>query len=186
MNPGKASGLGANQARFVEEYLIDLNATQAAIRAGYSKKGASVQGATLLAIPKVRAAVEAALGDRTQRTEIKSDRVVAELALLAFSNIQNFAVDDTGRVILSSDDVPQAVWRCVSSMKTKITTDREGRTYRDVELRLWSKTEALKMIGQHLGMFIEKMEHSGKNGSPLFPPSLTVVLKDASGDGSAK
>jgi phage terminase small subunit len=154
----KRSGdkLAPSQSRFVHEYLIDLNATQAAIRAGYAKRSAHVQGCELLTNPKVCAAIETAIGKREQRTGVKADHVVAELALLAFSNIRNFAVDDTGRVILANANTPDDVWRSVSSMKTKITTDRDGRSYRDVELKLWSKTDALKMLGQHLGMFAER------------------------------
>jgi phage terminase small subunit len=159
-----AGKLTPNQSRFVHEYLIDLNATQAAIRAGYSKRGANVQGPTLLANPSIKAAIEAAIGKRDQRTEVKADRVIAELALLAFSNVQNFETDDHGRVVLASKDIPDDVWRSVSSMKTKITTDKSGNVYRDVELRLWSKTEALKMLGQHLAMFVERMRIEDPNG----------------------
>ena len=149
--------LPPNQARFVHEYLVDLNATQAAIRAGYSAKTAQEQSARLLSKAIVKSAVEAAIGKRERRTEVKADQVIAELALLAFSNVQNFVSDDTGRVVLANREVPEDVWRSVSSMRTKITTDKDGNVSRDVELRLWSKTEALKMLGQHLAMFVERM-----------------------------
>ena len=67
----------AKQKRFVEEYLIDLNATQAAIRAGYAEKSASVEGARLLANAKVAVAVAAAQAERSERTEITQDYVLA-------------------------------------------------------------------------------------------------------------
>ncbi len=66
----------AKQERFVAEYLIDLNATQAAIRAGYAEKGAAVEGSRLLANPKVAAAVAAAQAARSERTEITQDYVL--------------------------------------------------------------------------------------------------------------
>ena len=71
--------LTAKQDRFVSEYLIDLNATQAAIRAGYAEKGAAVEGSRLLATPKVSAAVAAAKARRAERTEITQDYVLTSI-----------------------------------------------------------------------------------------------------------
>ncbi len=71
--------LNPKQARFVEEYLVDLNATQAAIRAGYSKKTANEQGARLLAKVSVRKAVAEARQARSERTEITQDEVIEGL-----------------------------------------------------------------------------------------------------------
>lgn len=71
--------LTPKQQRFVEEYLVDLNATQAAIRTGYSEHTAEVQGSRLLSKAKVREAVDAALKTRSERTELTQDWVLAEL-----------------------------------------------------------------------------------------------------------
>ncbi len=71
--------LTAKQERFVAEYLVDLNATQAAIRAGYAKKGAAVEGSRLLVNPKVAAAVAAAQAERAKRTEITQDYVLTSI-----------------------------------------------------------------------------------------------------------
>ena len=68
--------LTAKQQRFVEEYLIDLNATQAAIRAGYSPKTANEQGARLLANASVQEAIAKAMAERSRRTGISQDRVI--------------------------------------------------------------------------------------------------------------
>ena len=78
------------QARFVEEYLVDLNGKQAAIRAGYSAKAAEVQASRLLNFAKVRIAITAAMRARSRRTAISADRVLLELAAIAFSNIFDF------------------------------------------------------------------------------------------------
>ena len=77
--------LTAKQERFVAEYLIDLNATQAAIRAGYAEKGAAVEGSRLLANPKVAAAVAAAKAERTERTEITQDYVLNTIRDTSFA-----------------------------------------------------------------------------------------------------
>ena len=75
--------LTPKQLLFTKEYMVDLNATQAAIRAGYSEKGADVQGCKLLAKPKVKAVIQAAMDKRTERLEITSDRILQEIAKLA-------------------------------------------------------------------------------------------------------
>lgn len=80
--------LTSKQERFVAEYLIDLNATQAAIRTGYSAKTAASQGARLLKQGGVARAVQAAQQARAVRTEITQDRVLQELARIAFFDIR--------------------------------------------------------------------------------------------------
>lgn len=77
--PKDANGLTPKQARFVQEYLVDLNATQAAIRAGYSQKTAHVIGQENLKKPIIAAAVEKAKQKRAQRTEIDQDWVLKNI-----------------------------------------------------------------------------------------------------------
>src|SRR5580700_1428698 len=83
--------------RFVAEYLVDLNATQAAIRAGYSAKTANEQAARLLANVSVREAVEKGQKQRIEKLEITSERVLAEIACLAYSDITDY-VRENGTV----------------------------------------------------------------------------------------
>jgi phage terminase small subunit len=82
--------LTPKQARFVEEYLIDLNGKQAAVRSGYSAKSAEVQASRLLRNTAIQAALGAAMQARSQRTEVTADRVVAELAKLAFADMRDY------------------------------------------------------------------------------------------------
>ena len=89
--------LNSKQQRFVEEYLIDLNATQAAIRAGYSPKTANVIGSENLAKPEISNAISRAMAERSRRTGISQDRVVQELAKIAFVNITDIC-DPAGRI----------------------------------------------------------------------------------------
>src|SRR5215213_1985099 len=84
-------GLTARQARFVEEYLVDLNATQAAIRAGYSARTANEQASRLLANVSVAAAISEALAARAERTQITADQVVEELAAIGFAKLGDYA-----------------------------------------------------------------------------------------------
>lgn len=91
-------GLTHRQQRFVDEYLIDLNATQAAIRAGYSEKTAYSMGQRLLKNVEIQAAIQKAMQKRSQRVDITADRVLTELAKLAFFDIRKL-LDDEGKPI---------------------------------------------------------------------------------------
>ena len=165
--------------RFVEEYLIDLNATQAATRAGYSSKTAYAQGHRLLKDPKIAVAISAAAAARSVRVEVTQDTVLTELAILLRSDVRNFSVDEAGKLTLA-DGAPDDAWRAVSSVKYK--TRRFGRgddqeTEHTLEFRLWDKPAAVKMAGQHLAMFTEKHElilppGAGVLAVPLAPDAL--------------
>lgn len=89
-----ADGLNEKQARFVAEYMIDLNATQAATRAGYSAKTAYAIGHELLKKPEIQAALTAAMDDRSERTQITADRVLEELARIGFADIRKLFDED--------------------------------------------------------------------------------------------
>jgi hypothetical protein len=90
MNTKYSPMLTSRQSRFIEEYLIDLNGKQAAVRAGYSAKSAEVQASRLLRNTAVQAAIGEAMQARSQRTEVTADRVVAELAKLAFADMRDY------------------------------------------------------------------------------------------------
>lgn len=146
--------LTAKQQRFVEEYLIDLNATQAAIRAGYSPKTANEQGARLLANASVQEAIAKAMAERSRRTGISQDRVIQELARIAFVNPQKVinSEDASIRADATEDDLA-----CIQSVKVK-TMDGEKGSSVEREVRLNDKMRALELLGKHLGMFKDKVE----------------------------
>lgn len=159
--------LNPKQTRFVQEYLLDLNGKQAAIRAGYSPKTAEVQASRLLSHAKVAAAVADAQAKRAKEVGVEQNRVLTELAVVGFSSVQNYTVDDNGDVQLA-EGVPEAAWRALSSIKRKVITRGSGddaTVTREVELRLWDKPGTLRMCGQHLGMFVERV--GGPDGGPL-------------------
>jgi len=82
--------LTKKQKLFVEQYLMDLNATQAAIRAGYSEKTAKDIGCENLAKPNIQIEIEKRMKDRGQRTEITQDKVLQELAKIGFADVTDF------------------------------------------------------------------------------------------------
>jgi phage terminase small subunit len=170
----KARKLTARQEKFVEEYLVDLNATQAAIRAGYAKKDADVQGPRLLGNVGIGQAVAAAKAARAAKTGITAERVLRELELLAFSNHAHFSVGDTGAVELVND-APEEAHRSVSAIKHRIESRDDGLVTRTVEIKLWDKPGMLKLAGRHVGLFPDKLELSGKDGAPLFPAEAKMT-----------
>ncbi len=167
----------ARQRRFVAEYLIDLNGHQAAIRAGYSEKTAKSQACRLLTKVDVHEAIAAGQASRAKRTGITQDRVLDELALLAFSDLTHYTVDDNGDVALSAT-APVGAMRALQSIKRRIITHGTGENRdvtREVEIRLWDKPGPLKIAGQHVGLFKEKLELAGKDGMPV---AFTLKLTD--------
>ncbi len=151
---GHGDGLNPKQARFVEEYLTDLHATQAAIRAGYSPKTAESQGSRLLSVAKIARAIAARQDERAKDVGITQARVLREVALLAFSDVTHYQVDAAGKVTLTGE-APKGAQRAISSIKHRVTTDKDGGTSHEVELRLWNKPEAIKLSGRHVGLFGE-------------------------------
>jgi phage terminase small subunit len=153
---------------FPQEYIVDFNATKAAIRCGYSKKTARSQGSELLTKPDIQKAIAAAIGRRSKRTEITADRVLQELAIIAFSDIQNYIEinDDTGAIRakgFNEKSMPEGASRALESI-TENRTIREDAKGEDsiinekISFKLWSKTDALKLAMQHLGMLPNKVE----------------------------
>lgn len=150
---GKGNGMTKKQKRFVEEYLIDLNATQAAIRAGYSHDTAGSIGQENLTKPEIARAVSIAMAERSKRTGVNADRVVTELARIAFVNPRN-VIDDRDASIRS--DASEDDLAAVQSVKVKIMdTDKGSSEEREVKLN--DKIRALELLGKHLGMWDERL-----------------------------
>src|SRR4051812_28025396 len=91
-------GLTPKQRRFVEEYLLDLCATRAAARAGYSRASAAAIGAENLIKPEIRRAIDAAMAERSVRTGISADRVLREMAAIAFSDARDVTLNKAGKL----------------------------------------------------------------------------------------
>lgn len=144
--------LTPKQKRFCDEYLIDLNATQAAIRAGYSADTAGVIGHENLNKPYLRAYIDRRMAKREIRTEITQDKVLQELAKIGFANIDDYVeVDGDLVVIKDTKDISEDKISAISSIK-------QGAN--GIEVKLHDKVRALENIGRHLGMFKDKVELS--------------------------
>lgn len=174
--------LTAKQQRFVEEYLIDLNATQAAIRAGYSKKTAEQQASRLLSNVKVQTAIQSAMNARSKRTEITADNVLQEIAKLGFSNMLDYvSVQDNGLacVDLSTMDRDQAAAITELTITTRKEYDKETETsdmVETVKFKLADKGVNLERLGKHLKLFTDNINHSGdvKHNVMLVPSCSSV------------
>lgn len=147
----RVAKLTDKQQRFVDEYLIDLNATQAAIRAGYSAKTADQQGSRMLANVKVKQAVAEKQAQRSKRTGVNQDRVVLELAKVAFAKITDI-VDSNGRI---KEDASPDDLACIESIKYKESDNEYGGSV-EREVKIASKLKALELLGKHLGMWSDK------------------------------
>lgn len=145
------------QKIFCEEYLIDLNATQAAIRAGYSPKTAYSIGNELLNKPELRTHIDKAIAARSARTGVNADRVIRELARVAFVNPTEIVDPDTARVRETATDDDKAA---ISAVKVKVSQGENSDSV-EREVRFADKLKALELLGKHIGMFKDKVEVSG-------------------------
>ena len=176
--------LTAKQQRFCDEYLIDLNATQAAIRAGYSEKTACEQGARLLANVKVQKYLQKRKTDRIERTEITQDMVLLELANIAFSNAADYAAVvekdatiqcENGAIMpLYDEDGNPVKYRTVEPVLTADLTENQKRALSVIkkgrdgfEVKPYDKIRALELLGKHLGMFTEQVKVTGEVNNPM-------------------
>ena len=155
--------LNERQKRFVQEYLVDLNATQAAIRAGYSEKTAGSQAFELLKKPEIQEAIRKAQAKLSERTGITQERVLAEYAKIAFADMRN-VVKWKGQSVELLDS--QALSDDAAMSVAEVKQTKEG-----LAIKLHDKKGALDSIAKHLGMFTDKVEVAHKDA-----PVLQVIL----------
>ncbi len=138
------------QDKFVDEYLVDLNATQAAIRAGYSQKTAYRIGAENLRKPQIQKKIQEKMQERQQRTEVTQDRVVRELATIAFAKATDYAEIRNGIVyIKDTEGLSEDQIRAIAGIKKRAN---------GIEVKLNDKEKALELLGRHLGMWNDKLD----------------------------
>lgn len=166
--------LTAKQQLFVEEYLIDLNATQAAIRSGYSERTARKIGNENLTKPDIAIKIQEAMNNRSKRTEITADMVLKEYAKLGFSNITDYLSVEVKLVTVDRDSEGKPITelqQVVSIFETDMVPEDKMRAVAEIKqtkegiaLKLHDKKGALDSMARHLGMFLDKVEHSGNVG----------------------
>ena len=178
--------LDAKEQRFVEEYLIDLDPNRAAIAAGYSKTTAASKAYQWVSNSKVKphvmAAIQEAQDERSERTHITQDMVLAELAKIGFSDIRKVVKwgntelrsteDESGELVeayhglrlVASDEIDDSTAAAIS----EISEGREG-----LKVKFHDKRASLVDIGRHLGMFKDKLQLSGDAENPVQVVTLT-------------
>ena len=150
--------LSEKQATFVQEYLIDLNATQAAIRAGYSKGSAARYAVELLNKTHVAEAIRKAMAERNQRVEISQDRILEELACIAFGDLRDLATwDEHGVKLKSSTELTDEQAAAISEIAETVTKDGGNR-----KIKRHDKVKALELLMRHKGMLNDKLNLSGE------------------------
>lgn len=155
--------LSKKQERFVREYVIDLNATRACVAAGYSKNGASVQGTRLLANANVAAEIAKLTAKTCAKLEITAERVLQELARLAFLDPRKF-YDESGGLkhVTELDDDTAA---CLAGMDVEDLFDWNGEEKEQTgfcrKIKFADKGANLERLGRYLKLFTDKVEHSG-------------------------
>ena len=158
------ANLTPKQQRFVEEYLIDLNATQAAIRAGYSERTADSIGLQLLRKTQVAKAIQDAQSTRSERVQIDADYVLKRLVEIDQMDVLDI-MDDQMKIRPVSE-WPK-VWRqYVINLENLELSDGEG-CFKKIK---WpDKVKNLELIGKHVsvGAFKDKIEHSGPGGGDI-------------------
>lgn len=173
--------LTAKQAAFVREYLVDLNATQAAIRAGYSKKTAYSIGQENLCKPEIQEAIQEEMKKRAERTEITADKVLKEFAKLAFFDPRKLFDDKGNPKDITEMDGDTAAAIAGLDVVQDIDPDT-GITSYTKKYKLASKQAALDSLGRHLGMFLDRTE---VNASVSVTMESYLEELDEQGEGQA-
>lgn len=166
----KEPRLTDKQALFVQEYIVDLNATQAAIRAGYSEDTAGAIGAENLRKPLIADSIQKAMDLRAERVEITADKVLVELARMGFADIRHiFTASGELRDIATLPDEVAAAVQQVEVVTKLGAKDADGN--QDIEyvhkIKLADKKASLELLGKHLKLFADRVEHSGPDGGPI-------------------
>lgn len=145
--------LTPKQQKFVDEWLIDMNATAAAIRAGYSPRSADVTGARLLANARVRAYIDERMAEHSRRTGVTQERIIRELARIAFLDPTQLVNMDTAELLDSAAEDDRAA---ITSVKVKTMSGETEMIEREV--RFADKIKALELLGKRFGMWIDKQQ----------------------------
>ncbi len=169
------------QQRFVDEYLVDLNATQAAIRAGYSKKTAMQQGSRLLSNAKVCAEVTRRNGKRTEKLVVNAEWLLQRLAAEATADLNDIYNEDGGMKPIKEWPL---IWR--QGLVAGVESDQQFEHVDGQKvpagylkkLKLSDRVKRLELLGRHIavGAFVDKHEHTGKDGAALLPPPDDIEI----------
>lgn len=166
------------QLLFCQEYIKDLNATQAAIRAGYEKHAAGQQACRMLKNVKIQEYVQQLANKRAERVQVDADTILKELLKMSTVDITKAFTDEGWLKPLS--DIPDDVRRAISGLEINELFDGQGDDKHIIgvgkKIKFYDKTKSLELLGRHLKLFTDKTEHSGEIG-------IKVIMEDYSKDG---
>lgn len=147
------------QKRFCDEYMIDLNASAAARRAGYSPRFINGNASKLMQITAIRARIDQLMADQSQRTGVNADRIVRELARVAFANTDDVINYDDATI---KPDASRDDTAAIASVRVKTIPTKDGEGI-EREIKMADKLKALELLGKHQGMFTDKvqLQHEG-------------------------
>ena len=152
---GANGSLTERQRRFVEEYLVTLNATAAALKAGYAESGAHVEGCRLLKNPKIQRLISEKRKEIAEYAEVSAVRVLEEYRRIAFADMRDIVQVRGNNVYITDTD---ALTPEQASLLAEVHQTKDG-----IRIKMHDKLRALDSIAKHLGMFVDKreVEHSG-------------------------
>ena len=156
--------MNERRKRFVLEYVKDLNATKAAERAGYSSKTATKQGSRLLTFVDVREAIEKHNARYLERLNLTTERILSELSLMGFANMLDYIAVQDGDAYIDLSKLSREQAAAIQEITVVEYTKGKGEDKRDIKktrFKLAEKRGSLELLGKHLKLFTDKIEHSG-------------------------
>lgn len=175
--------LTEKQSMFCKYYIIDFNATNAAIQAGYKPKSARQMGHNLVSNPKIQKHLAIISKKLCQKLEVTKERVVEEFARIAFFNIQE-AYDKNGN-LLPVLDMPENVARAINKLKrNELNEEKFGpNAGYEIEVAFSDKKSALDSLAKYLNLYDDKKPQLGEEGNPIvFKKDTSAALSEVSDD----
>jgi len=176
--------LNPRQVAFITEYLVDFNGTQAAIRAGYSPKTASVQSFDLLRKPAIAEALTILSRKQLERANVTTERLIDEYAILGFSDMRNYLrFDEKGEVYLDWTNMPPEATRAIAEITQDVYMEGKGEDSREVKrtrFKLHPKQPSLDSLAERFWPAVKRTEHTGDplSSNPTYN-QLNVVINAA-------
>jgi phage terminase small subunit len=164
----------AKRRAFIDEYMVDRNGAQAAIRAGYSAKTAKEIAYRLMDRPEIADAIEKRTEKLAKKAGVTAERVIEELAAIGFADIRELY--DADGNLLPINQLGDRVAATLSGIEVEVTRGGKGRTPSEVlKVRRYDKVRALELLGRHLKLFAEQHEHGGIGGGPILTREMTDI-----------
>lgn len=172
--------LTPKQFKFVEAYLRDLNVHDAVREAGYSEKDLAATGRQLISEPKILNQITRRAAEIRSRTEVSKERVIKELATIAFSNPQEF-FDAEGN-LRDITSMPESIARCISSIEIDAKEGEAGTVTTTAKIKMWDKVKGLELLARHLLLIsnskpVEQHLHLHQRDNPYDGASAQDLLK---------